>query len=517
MKNKRMKLTSDLLRLLPCLLCLPWFAHAAADRVLFDFESGTYAGWTYEGAHAFEDKPFDTKEALEWREDRRPAGWQGKYMVTLGDTRHGKSDDGRLVSDEFTIDRPYLKFLYAGEVNPRVLVALRVDGKQVRVAYGNNAYHLRVRGWDVREFAGKKARLVIEEGTPVDALIRLDYFHLSDTPPPSIETFAEERPQESSVLRYGEFRPILEWTNKSIIHHTGLLKGHDGRWHLYGSTGTNAWDYSSDRAFHATAPAINGPYAMESAPLITADPAAGEKWIREPFVLLHDGTYYCWFLGNGTPWTGWDPTYRWKEGYFAKTSQGPYSLHLATSKDLKTWTRPKPVALFTEMPWCFNPYVVRVGDEWVMYYAGTVNSEVLGQHCLIARTSKDLVNWGERRVVLKSESEKAWPEHAFLHSPVVWQDHGAWWLLAGPVGNMNLSRFHHRGLWRSDDPFAWQTAVKERTPYNGLFLEGGAKVLRDENGKQWITHSGPWAGGVWIAPLHWNTAALSSKPEKTIK
>lgn len=111
--------------------------------------------------------------------------------------------------------------------------------------------------------------------------------------------------------------------------------------------------------------------------------------------------------------------------------------------------------------------------------------------------------WGERRVVLRSESTNAWPEHAFLHSPVVWQDHGAWWLLAGPVGNMNLSRFHHRGLWRSEDPFQWATAVKERTPYNGLFLEGGAKVLRDEKGREWITHSGPWAGGVWLAPLYW--------------
>ena len=35
---------TNLLRLLPSLLFLPWFAHAAADRVLFDFESGTYAG-----------------------------------------------------------------------------------------------------------------------------------------------------------------------------------------------------------------------------------------------------------------------------------------------------------------------------------------------------------------------------------------------------------------------------------------------------------------------------------------
>ena len=264
------------LRFYFCLLCLPWLAQVAADRVLFDFESGTYAGWTYEGKHAFEDKPFDTTEALKWREDRRPTGWQGKYMVVLGDTRHGRSDDGKLISDEFTIDQPYLKFLYGGEVNPRVRVVLRVDGK-----------------------------------------------------------------------------------------------------------------------------------------------------------------------------------------------------------------------------------VVRVGDEWAMYHAGTVNSEVLGQHCLIARRSKDLVNRGERRVVLRSESTNAWPEHAFLHSPVVCQDRGEWWLLAGPVGNMNLSRFHHSALFRSADPFSWPTAVKERTPDNGLFLEGGAKVLRDEQGRQWITHSGPWAGGVWLAPLHW--------------
>ena len=42
--------------------------------------------------------------------------------------------------------------------------------------------------------------------------------------------------------------------------------------------------------------------------------------------------------------------------------------------------------------------VLRVGDEWVMYYTATSYPEG-GNHIVACRTSRDLVNWGKRRTV----------------------------------------------------------------------------------------------------------------------
>jgi hypothetical protein len=111
--------------------------------------------------------------------------------------------------------------------------------------------------------------------------------------------------------------------------------------------------------------------------------------------------------------------------------------------------------------------------------------------------------WRDRKVVLTRTRTDAWPEHSFLHSPTVVRRGDWWYLLAGPVGNSNASRFHYRQLFRSKSPFDFGT-VEEHGPHKGLFLEGGHSVVRDAGGKWHVTHDGVYAGGVWVAPLRWN-------------
>jgi hypothetical protein len=94
------------------------------------------------------------EEALKWREDRRPFNVQAKYFVKTGETRHESTPASKLTSDPFKITHDYLKFLLAGEVHPKVRVCLLTNDKVVKTAYGNNAYDLRVREWDVREYRG---------------------------------------------------------------------------------------------------------------------------------------------------------------------------------------------------------------------------------------------------------------------------------------------------------------------------------------------------------------------------
>lgn len=472
------------------------------ERVLFDFESGTFAGWKVEGT-AFGEKPCAVAEARSWREDRRPFGMQGQFFVKTGETRHATTPDSKLTSDEFEITHHYLKFLLAGEVHPRVRVALLVNGKETRVAYGNNAYDLRLRGWDVKEFKGQKARLLIEEGANVDSLIRVDYFHLSNTPPPEIGRFDEARRQESDVARYGEFRLLYQLPEQGFIKRSSLVFGPDGDWHLFGAVADGKWE-EPNRLFHARGKDLSRRFLTVTAEAMKADSKYGEQWIREPFVTLHQGTYYCYFVGSGIPWKGWDPTNDWKKGlYGAKSTQGPYGIHLATSKDGKTWARHSAKPLFTDAAYAFTPYVTRVTNQWVMYYAGNEPATIKGHHAIIARTSEDLIHWGDRRVVFIRTATDAWPEHSFTHSPTVIQRGDYWYLLCGPMGNNNASRFHFRHLYRSHDPFHW-APVLEYGPLKGLFLEGGHSVVRDERGGWFITHDGVYAGGVWLARLDWN-------------
>jgi hypothetical protein len=67
--------------------------------------------------------------------------------------------------------------------------------------------------------------------------------------------------------------------------------------------------------------------------------------------------------------------------------------------------------------------------------------------------------------------------------------------MQGRYGNTNQSRFHYRQLYRRRDPFRWETPAGEHSPLKGLFLEGGATIVRGPDGTEFITHSGPWAGG----------------------
>ena len=493
---------SSFLPLLPLLLLVASELVAAPDRTLFDFESGTYAGWKVEGP-AFGDAPFAVAKAQEWREDRRPFGMQGRFFVKTGETRHETTPDSTLTSDEFEITHDYLKFLLAGEVHPRVRVVLRVGGREARVAYGNNAYDLRLRGWDVREFRGRTARLVIEEAANVDSLIRVDHFHLSDTPPPDLASFDESRRQESDVVRYGELRPIFQREGKGFIKRSSLVFGADRQWHLFGAVAEGKWD-EPNRLLHAVAPSLAGTFANVRDDALKADPASGEQWIREPFVMRHESVFYCFYVGSGVPWKGWDPANNWKNGnYGPKSNQGPYGIHLATSKDGNTWTRAAAGPLFTDAAFAFTPFVTRITNQWVMYYAGNEPASIRGNHAIIARTSQDLEHWDARRVVFIRTATDTWPEHSFAHSPVVLRRGEFWYLLCGPMGNNNASRFHFRHLFRSDQPFRWEPAL-EYGPLKGLFLEGGHSVMRDEKGDWFITHDGVYAGGVWLAPLRWN-------------
>jgi hypothetical protein len=352
-------------RLLPILFSLELLAQEGG-RPLFDFESGTWAGWTYQGPvdkPTFGQAPFHASKIVPtWRNDRDFTGWQGRYMAVVGDTRHESVSPGRLISDRFEITHRYLRFRYGGEVHPDVRVVLEVAGKEVRTAYGNNSYDMRLRGWDVSEFKGRQARIVLHVGPSVAALMRVDDFHLSDTAPPALGAF-DRSEQESDVFRYGELKLLVPAPQGQFYASSSIVRGPGGRWHLYAAQraiGDRYKDENQKVIVHASAPSLNGPWTLHG-PVLEADPKAGENFLWDPFVFVHDNRFYMFYTGSGKAWTGWDKGAgdRWKVKDFGSATQGPHGIHLATSADGVSWTRHSGNPLFSDAIFARHAFVYR--------------------------------------------------------------------------------------------------------------------------------------------------------------
>lgn len=478
------------------------------DVVLFDFETGDLDGWTVTGGNPFYGGgPVSADSMMLWL--RAPEGFMGDYLLATGsaDGESALNPDGIAVSPPFVISRDYLTFLLAGEVHPHVRVYLETGGRVVREAFGNNFYDLVLRGWDVRDLQGQTARFGLEDQSPHRSLIRIDQVMLTDTPPPTPSDWVTlPSRQRSTLVQPGEFRMLLPSSllgdGREIVAST-IVRGHDGRWHLFAEAapGGNTGTPYRGAIIHATSDNLTGGWTLDGV-VLAIDRAAGDQFLRQPFALFHDGVYYLYYVGSGKPWTGWwdafpgspSPSFGGKWG-----EQGPWSIHLATSTDGHSWTRRGPV--LTDTPFAFTPYVHRVGNEWIMYYASAEPADILGRHAIVTRVSDDLVHWSDRRVPVMTDHEygaSPWPEKSFVQNPFVFKRGEVWYLFAGPIDNDNLAARDCLRVFTSTSPLNWNI-----TAGRGRVFAGHGSVIRDDDGAWYITHNSADSGGVWIAPLVW--------------
>ena len=145
--------------------------------VFADFEGGGYGDWTVEGK-AFGQQP--AKGTLP--NQQKVSGFAGKGLVNTflgGDAPHG-----RLVSPEFTIERPFIGFLIGGGGHAgETCMNLRVDGRVVRTATGKNNERLAPYTWDVRDLRGKRARLeIVDRSSEGWGHINVDQIEFRDEP-----------------------------------------------------------------------------------------------------------------------------------------------------------------------------------------------------------------------------------------------------------------------------------------------------------------------------------------------
>ncbi|MBE1463547.1 hypothetical protein [Kibdelosporangium phytohabitans] len=252
-----------------------------------------------------------------------------------------------------------------------------------------------------------------------------------------------------------------------INDHT-FVQDAQGTWHLFGITHAEPADPEDEDSFaHATAPSLNGPWTKRP-PALTVSPAYGETYLWAPHVIRDGSTYYMFYAGGGA-----DPSKN--------------AINLATSTDLYTWTRLPSGPLFRDGAVARDPYVVRVGDQWVMYYTATSNPNG-GNHVVAYRTSTDLVHWSDRSIAFTD------PTSGFgagnTESPFVVYTNGAWHLFIGPRGG-----YVGTDVFRSTDPFRFSTGQLA-----GHVFSHAAEVVHT-GGRWWVSHSGWGQRGVWLAAL----------------
>lgn len=254
-----------------------------------------------------------------------------------------------------------------------------------------------------------------------------------------------------------------------INDHT-FVRDDSGTWHLFGITHPEPADPFDEKSFaHATAPSLKGPWTKKPAALF-ANGSYGETLLWAPFVLHEGSTYYMFYCGGGS-------------------NRTEFQIELATSTDLTNWTR-EPAPLFKDGYDARDPMVLRVGNQWVLYY--TANSQASGgNHVVAYRTSTDLKNWSEKKIAFTDPTTGTYAGPT--ESPFVVARGNDYYLFIGPrEGYSNTAVFH------SKDPFSFD-------PNNVVhrFESHAAEVVQDTDGTFYASHAGWQQGGVHLTPIDW--------------
>ncbi len=149
------------------------------DIIFENFESDLKK-WQKQG-NAFNQSPVTAAE-------NQFIGRFGEKLANSFNT--GDDSTGKLISQTFTIEKPFINFVIAGGKYPKdAAIELVVNGKSVASATGNNSGSMVIKSWNVSQWQGQAAHLeIIDNATGPWGHISVDQIVFSDNPAkPAIE------------------------------------------------------------------------------------------------------------------------------------------------------------------------------------------------------------------------------------------------------------------------------------------------------------------------------------------
>ena len=294
----------------------------------------------------------------------------------------------------------------------------------------------------------------------------------SDADKPVKFTFPNEKEPKVRAGLFKIYDPSVGEKETWSINDHCFMRGKDGTWHMFGITGIPRSPISGKVFAHATAESLTQvpwdkkPFALK------ADSKSKEVLLWAPHVILHNGTYHMYYCAGDA-----DPT--------------KYKIHLAISKDLEKWQRHPENPMIVDGFHARDPFVIKVGDEWVMYYTAT-SSPTGGNYVVACQTSRDLIHWSNRKTVFRDPAKGT--GGGPTESPFVVRRGEYYYLFIGPRGG-----YVGTDVFRSGSPLKWDLKSKV-----GHIKAHAAEVIRDVDGKWYVSHCGVGQGGVYLAPLYWN-------------
>lgn len=156
----------------------------AEDILIADFEGTSYAPWQATGT-AFTAGPA-RDGSLTTLEIKNPtgSGVACSENYNSGSTGGNDGPQGRLLSPEFTIQRPYITFkIGGGDYERHACLNLLIDGSIVKSATGRNSDSMYAATWDVTKWSGKTARVeLVDEASGGWGHILADHLVQTDAP-----------------------------------------------------------------------------------------------------------------------------------------------------------------------------------------------------------------------------------------------------------------------------------------------------------------------------------------------
>ena len=182
--------------------------------VLADFEGDDYGDWTVEGT-AFGEGPAGGTLPRQ----QEVSGFQGRGLVNTFLDRD--KSQGKLTSPLFRIERAFINFLIGGgKYKGKTCLNLLVEGEVVRTAVGANSEKLAWKHWNVRDLAGKEARIeIVDQESGGWGHVNVDQIEFDDRPK---ATFSGKLEEQSD---FGTMGLALLGNTENVLASTSLPDG----------------------------------------------------------------------------------------------------------------------------------------------------------------------------------------------------------------------------------------------------------------------------------------------------